>query len=541
MGDGRWLRHTQLSSTAGASGRSHRPSPIVWRLSSLPVEELGLKRELDIYIRARYPLLWLVTPEEKRALAEIESLAQEQKKRLFFWSATTGLVNPALRDRADSSKRDPLALLTIILEDAEPCIWVLRDFHPFLKEPTIVRRLREVAFALQEQSSNKTVVLLGTVLKIPPELEKEITVIDFDLPTEKQLDAMLEQLIERARNGKTKLALDRRQRTRLVKACLGLTEMEAQNAVAKAIIQADGRLDGDAVEAVTAEKQQIIRKSGLLEFYASDEQLTSVGGLATLKEWLRKRVRAFGEEARSFGLPEPKGILLVGVQGCGKSLVAKSVANSWRLPLLRLDVGRLFASLVGSSEENLRTAIKVAESIAPVVLWVDEIEKGFSGVGSSNVSDAGTAARVFGTFITWLQEKQTPVFVIATANSVDQLPPELVRKGRFDEIFFVDLPDVEERTAIWAIHLQKRNRNPAHFDLPTLAMASDGLSGAEIEQAVIAGLYEAFDQGRPLAMDDLLNVLQDTVPLSRMMEEEIEGLRMWARQRARRASARIEK
>jgi SpoVK/Ycf46/Vps4 family AAA+-type ATPase len=229
--------------------------------------------------------------------------------------------------------------------------------------------------------------------------------------------------------------------------------------------------------------------------------------------------------------------LLVGVQGCGKSLVAKAVANAWRLPLLRLDVGRLFASLVGSSEENLRNAIKVAESIAPVVLWVDEIEKGFSGVGSSNMSDAGTAARVFGSFITWLQEKQAPVFVIATANSVEHLPPELVRKGRFDEIFFVDLPDLQERIDIWSIHLQKRSRGAEQFDLSTLAMASDGLSGAEIEQAIIAGLYEAFDQNRPLNMEDLLTVLQETVPLSRMMEEEIAALRLWAKQRARRASA----
>ena len=491
-----------------------------------------MKQELDIYIRARYPLIWIVTPEEGRACKEIEALAKEQKKRLYFWSITVGLANPAVPDRVDASKRDPLQLLTTIIEDKVSCLWVLRDFHPFLKDQNIVRRLREVAFALT--TGNKTVILLGPVLKIPPELEKEITVIDFRLPSAEQVELMLDEVIKRRPT--TKVNLDRRQRTRLVQACLGLTESEASNAVAKAIVQAGGRLDGDAIEAVTGEKQQIIRKSGLLEFYASSEQMGSVGGLEILKEWLRKRVRAFGDDARAFGLPEPKGILLVGVQGCGKSLVAKSVANSWRLPLLRLDVGRLFASLVGSSEENLRSAIKVAESIAPVVLWVDEIEKGFSGVGSSNVSDAGTAARVFGSFITWLQEKQAPVFVIATANSVAHLPPELVRKGRFDEIFFVDLPDLQERRAIWEIHLLKRNRDPAHFDLHQLALASDGLSGAEIEQAVIAGLYEAFDQNRPLQMDDLLDVLQETVPLSRMMDEEIAGLRAWAQQRARQAS-----
>ncbi len=511
----------------------------------MPVLRLQImKTELDIYIRARYPLLWVVTPEERRALVEIEALAQAQRKRLLLWSATVGLINPAVPDRIDAAKRDPLLLLKTIIDQAtentlgsagESCIWVLRDFHPFLKDANIVRRLREAAFALE--ASNQTIVLLGPVLKIPRELEKEITVVDFELPTAEEMRGQLDGIVgSLERSGQIEVTLDKRQGSRLVQACMGLTATEASNAVAKAVVQLGGRLDGDAIEAVTAEKQQIIRKSGLLEFYASDAQLNNVGGLATLKEWLRKRVRAFSDEARAFGLPEPKGILLVGVQGCGKSLVAKSVANSWRLPLLRLDVGRLFSSLVGSSEENLRSAIRTAESIAPVVLWVDEIEKGFSGVGSSNVSDAGTAARVFGSFVTWLQEKQSPVFVIATANSVDQLPPELVRKGRFDEIFFVDLPTAAERAVIWQIHLAQRSRNPDEFDLHTLSMASDGLSGAEIEQAVIAGLYEAFDQQRALSMEDLLGVLQETVPLSRMMSEEIEGLRAWASQRARVAS-----
>ena len=497
---------------------------------------MPVKQLLDLYVRARYPLIWLVTPEERRAVDELVALAGEQRKRILLWSGTVGLVNPALPDREDTSKRDPLTLLKTILEDNEPCLWVLRDFHPFLKDANIVRRLREVAFRLEH--SNKTVILLGPVLKIPPELEKEITVVDFDLPTADQLQAMLDSIVETLqRSGAGTVNLDKRQRARLVQACLGLTATEAGNAVAKAVVQANGALDGRAVEAVTAEKQQIIRKSGLLEFYDNSERMENVGGLDVLKEWLRKRVRAFGDEARAFGLPEPKGILLVGVQGCGKSLVARSVANAWRLPLLRLDVGRLFASLVGSSEENLRQAIRVAESISPVVLWVDEIEKGFSGVGSSNVSDAGTAARVFGSFITWLQEKQKPVFVIATANDVSQLPPELVRKGRFDEIFFVDLPSAQERVDIWRIHLLKRSRDPGQFDLGVLAMASEGLSGSEIEQAVIAGLYEAFDRGRPLEMADLLDVLQDTVPLSRMMDDQIEALRAWARQRARPASS----
>lgn len=494
-----------------------------------------MQKELEVYIRARYPLLWIVTPEERRALDEIDELAKTLRRHLLFWSGPTGLTNPAMPERSDLAKRDPLQLLATIIEDQEECIWVLRDFHPYLKDPNIVRRLREVAFALE--TSRKTVILLGPVLKIPPELEKEVTVVDFRLPTATEVEKQVRAIVERSQKSGVAVKLDQRQRERLVRACMGLTANEISNALAKAMIEASGRLDGDAIASVTAEKQQIIRKSGLLEFYASSDHMTDVGGLEVLKEWLRKRERAFGEKARSYGLPEPKGILLVGVQGCGKSLVAKSVANAWRFPLLRLDVGRLFSSLVGSSEENLRSAIKVAESIAPVVLWVDEIEKGFSGVGSSNVSDAGTAARVFGSFITWLQEKQAPVFVIATANSVAHLPPELVRKGRFDEIFFVDLPAVQERSDIWQIHLQKRNRKPADFDLYQLALASEGLSGAEIEQALIAGLYEAFAEDRAVQMGDLLEVLQETVPLSRMMEEEIVALRAWAEQRARMASA----
>lgn len=494
-----------------------------------------MKHELDIYIRARYPLLWVVTPEEERALAEIQTLADEQRKRLLIWSITQGVVNPARADQTDSAKRDPNSVLTAIREEREPCIWVLRDFHPFLRDAGVLRHLREVSFGLK--ASNKTVILLGPVLNIPPELEKEITVVDFDLPNADQLRAEIDGMLTALeKGGRAEIALDRRGRTRLVQACLGLTANEAGNAVAKAVIQSGGRLDDSSIDAVSAEKEQIIRKSGLLEFYASSEGLHDVGGQQMLKEWLRKRTRAFSDEARAFGLPAPKGILLVGVQGSGKSLVAKAVANLWKLPLLRLDVGRLFASLVGSSEQNLRTAIRTAESIAPVVLWVDEIEKGFAGVASSNVRDAGTSARVFGSFITWLQEKQTPVFVIATANDVTQLPPELVRKGRFDEIFFVDLPNLNERADIWRIHLLKRNRAPEQFDVDVLARASEGLSGAEIEQAVIDGLYEAFDKDRPLEMIDLVEVLQQTVPLSTMMREDIDALREWARYRARPAA-----
>ena len=498
-----------------------------------------MRQELDIYVRARYPLLYVVTAEEERALIEIKKVAEESpgsRKEVVTWSCTEGFEQA--NGRKDSTKRDPLAALNTIMEGTTPAIFVLRDFHPFFDSFEVVRKLRDLAGFLTR--SNRTVVLLSPRLRIPLELEKEITVLDFGLPNESELGELVEGACARVEiNGRGRVQLDRRERDQLVTAARGLTLAEAEKALAKAIIMAGGTLDRRAIDAVTAEKKQIIRKSGLLEFFDTSETLTDVGGLDVLKEWLRKRVRAFSAEARTFGLPEPRGILLVGVQGSGKSLMAKAVANAWHLPLLRLDVGRLFSSLVGSSEENLRTAIRVAESIAPCLLWVDEIEKGFSGVGSSNVSDAGTAARVFGSFITWLQEKQAPVFVVATANLVDQLPPELVRKGRFDEIFFVDLPTAAEREDIFRIHLRKRHRDPQQFDLHSLAMSSEGLSGAEIEQAVVDGLYEAFDQKRPLMTADVLGVLAETIPLAQMMEETVTALRTWAKQRARAASSQV--
>jgi SpoVK/Ycf46/Vps4 family AAA+-type ATPase len=287
---------------------------------------------------------------------------------------------------------------------------------------------------------------------------------------------------------------------------------------------------------VFSEKQQIIRKSGLLEYYSSEEDFHQVGGLAALKDWLNKREVAFTAEANAFGLPPPKGVLLLGVQGCGKSLCAKAVSRLWQLPLLRFDMGRMFGSLVGSSEENVRRAIAVTESIAPVVLWVDEIDKAFAGSQSSGMTDGGTTARVFGTFLTWLSEKTAPVFVIATANDVSQLPPELLRKGRLDEIFYVDLPSPEERADIFRIHLAKRGRESEAFDVMALAAASHDFSGAEIEAAVISALYDAFYAKEALASRHVLATLAQTVPLAKTMAEKVAAQREWAKGRARNAS-----
>ncbi|MFC1705214.1 AAA family ATPase, partial [Planctomycetota bacterium] len=329
---------------------------------------------------------------------------------------------------------------------------------------------------------------------------------------------------------------------KIAEAALGLTAVEAENVFAKSIVQFK-RFDLDVIH---KEKEQIIRKSGILEFLRPPETVSGIGGLNLLKSWLSKRGSAFTKKAREFGLPEPKGILLLGVPGCGKSLTAKAVGNLWKLPLLRLDMGRVFGSLVGSSEENIRRAIRTAESVAPCILWLDELEKGLSGVQSSGASDAGTTSRVFGTFVTWLQEKQSAVFVIATANQVKLLPPEILRKGRFDEIFFVDLPSAEERESIWRIHISHAStrthpRDPKDFDVQALSEASEGYSGAEVEQSVTSALYDAFDQGMDLATEGLLQAIEETVPLSQTMQEDITAMREWAKTRARFASVQAAK
>jgi SpoVK/Ycf46/Vps4 family AAA+-type ATPase len=367
------------------------------------------------------------------------------------------------------------------------------------------------------------------------ELEKEISVLDVPLPSFRDLYQLLREIVAVVRQGnKARVDLTREQAEQLIKAAQGLTLSEAENAFAKAIAN-DGVLDQDDIYLVLEEKRQVIRKSGLLEFVQVEDGLGTVGGLSDLKQGLASRAAAFSEPARRFGIPPPKGLLLLGVQGCGKSLTAKAIAAQWSLPLLRLDMGRIFSGLIGSSEENLRRAIRVAESVAPAVLWVDEIEKGLSGA-MSGVSDGGVSARVFGALLTWLQEKTAPVFVVATANAVGALPPELLRKGRFDETFFIDLPAVAERREILRIHLQRRKRDPAAFDLDALATATEGYSGAEIEQALVSGLHHAFAEGAELQQAHLLRAAQETFPLSATMSEEIAALRQWARTRARSAS-----
>lgn len=490
--------------------------------------------QIDVLIRARYSILYVVSWEEGRVERSLRAIAEKRNKRIFTWTITDGIVSDDGDRRAVPSTDEALAALDYALEYRDPAIFVLRDFDRFLEDARVERKLRDVARAFR--ASYKTLVIVSPVLTIPPHLEKDITVIDFPLPDQEELGALLEDIARRCgANPNIEVDLDDEARELLVKAALGLTASEAEDAYAKAVVL-NGRLDRNDVEIVLAEKEQVIRKSGILEYQSPEEQVTDIGGLDCLKDWLGKRGRAFSEAARRFGLPQPRGVLLIGVQGCGKSLSAKAVSGLWRLPLLRLDVGSVFSSFVGSSEQNMRRAMRLSESISPCILWLDELEKGFAGVHSSSFSDAGTTARVFGSFITWLQEKTAPVFVIATANDVTALPPELMRKGRFDEIFFVDLPAPAEREEIFRIHLARRGRDPEAFDLGALAALTDGFSGAEIEQAVISALYDAFDAGRDLIQADLEHAARETVPLSTTRREEIDALRSWAATRARPAS-----
>ena len=493
--------------------------------------------ELDILIRARYPLLYLVSWEEHRVDTLLADMARAHGKGLLTWSISKGLRHAASTRGAPlpEETRNPLEALAAIEKLTEPSLVVLKDFHPYLEEKSVVRALRELAHSLK--STFTTVILLSPSLHIPVELEKEVSVLDVPLPGFNELLNLLKEIVAVVRrSNKATIDLSRENAELLIKAAQGLTLSEAENAFAKAIAH-DGKLSAEDIQRVQDEKRQVIRKSGLLEYYPPEEDLGHVGGLQNLKLWLNRRTAAFGERARQFGLPEPRGLLLLGVQGCGKSLTAKAVAAHWKLPLLRLDMGRIFSGLVGSSEENLRKAIHTAESIAPVVLWVDEIEKGLSGVASSSTGDSGVSARVFGTLLTWLQEKTAPVFVVATANRIDGLPPELLRKGRFDEIFFVDLPEAAERRDIFRIHLQRRKRDPGNYDLNALAELATDFSGAEIEQAVVAGLYEAFAENVELGQQHLARALQETFPLAVTMRPEIDRLREWARGRTRPASS----
>lgn len=508
---------------------------------------LGFRENLEHLLKARFPLIYIESYEEQRVLAEITAVVSDNARlrtprRLMVWSATEGLTLPGGQGPANS--KAPADALAIAQATTEPTVFVFKDLHTAFgdngkpADQMVIRRLRDIAYTFKNGTSLLTLIIVAPVLRLPTDLDKEITILDFPLPVEAEILKVLENMMETNRaDGRIIFEVTEGGKEKLAKAALGLTLNEAENAFARAMVE-DGKLSDSDVDTVLDEKRQTIKKSGILEFINVDVALEDVGGLHNLKRWLLKRNESWLDEAKSYGLPAPKGILITGVPGCGKSLTAKAIGAAWQLPLLRLDIGKIFAGLVGSSEQNMRTAIKTAEAIAPCVLWIDEIEKGFAG--SSGSGDSGTSARVFGSFLTWMQEKKESVFVIATANNIDKLPPEFLRKGRFDEIFFVDLPTLSERKLIWELHLNKRLKSQKvlgvtkldEFLYAQLSELTEGYSGAEIEQAVVAGLFDAFSEKRSITHEDLTRAVQNMVPLSITQAEAIETIREWANVRA---------
>jgi len=484
-----------------------------------------MQTQIINYVRAGYPGLYILSYEEQRVEAELKAVAEAACFGLHTWSITEGIIDCTHRQVGGCI--DPLEMLDAFTKLPEKSILVVSDLHLFLAEPNPVlfRKIKDVL--LMAKASSRVLIMVGCQLKLPPELEKELTVVEFKLPDREQLRTVLNGIGESARI-EFKANIDA-----ILDAASGLTTIEAENAFALSVVEARELLP----QIVASEKAATIKKHGILEIIDATTDLDDIGGLELLKSWLTKRKDAFGERARQYGLPTPKGCLIIGIPGTGKSLTAKASANILGVPLLKLDAGKIFASLVGESERNWRNAIQTAEAVAPCVLWIDELEKGFGGSKSSGQTDGGTSARVFGSFLQWLQEKTAAVFVVATANDVSQLPPELLRKGRFDENWFVDLPGPEEREAIWRIQISRRCRKPDDYEIVGLAKASDGFTGAEIEALYTEALFAAFETGHE--PDDLLiaQLANETVPLSKMMATEIQGLRQWAQGRARRASA----
>ncbi|WP_353650584.1 AAA family ATPase [Nakamurella sp. A5-74] len=509
--------------------------------------------DLRRFIRARFPVLSITTAEEARVLADIAAVVGNRKqvvppRRVFIWTTSSGFAELGRPPAADT--RTPHAALAAAATLSTPSVVVMIDVHPWLgggqlpPDTQLVRALKDTARLYQDGTVPRTLVLVSSVPNIPAELEALVTHLDYPLPDEPFLRGLLQRMITRnTESGSVRSELTDEDAERLAAAAVGLTAFEAENAFARAMV-VDGTLTAADVSVVAEEKGQIIRKSGVLELVSSTVKLEDIGGLGNLKTWLTKRNGSWLAEARSYGLPAPKGVLMTGVPGCGKSLTAKAMSSAWGLPLIRLDIGRVFGGLVGASEQNMRTAIRTAEAVAPCVLWIDEIEKGFAS-GASGSGDSGTSARVFGTFLSWMQEKKAAVFVMATANNISLLPPEFLRKGRFDEIFFVDLPTASERRDIFGLHLRARlAAGPALGELPiseellgALAAETEGFSGAEIEQVAISACFDAFAGRRPLQPDDLHREIANTVPLSVTQSEEITALRRWADVRAVAASA----
>ena len=505
-------------------------------------------KELENQIRSNRSLIYITTHEEHRIKETVQSIACERTKPwdVVFWDIASGGISnsESFKLQKDLDQYDILTWFSdLIVEKDDLCILVLHDFYKFLApdghpgqtEITTIRALKNLIEKCNTE--RKCVILTGAKYFLPVEFEKLVCLIDWPLPEKELIREKVSNLISKA---KKKQDLSKNFRTdysdgeleNITRAFQGLSLREIEMICTYFILTEKEFCP----RKIASKKQDIIKQSGILEWIDLEFDLSKVGGLDNLKNWLNKRKDAFSENAQKYGLPaNPKGLMIIGIQGAGKTRISKAIASFWSLPLLRLDIGRVFSGIVGSSEENLRSVIKTAESVAPCIMWCDEIDKAFSGV--SGATDSGTSSRIFGTFLTWMQEKKSPVFVVATANVVANLPPELIRKGRFDDIFFVDLPDDEERDQIWRIHLEQRDFDIKNFDLKRLISESNGFTGAEIEAAIVSAMYEGFsDNSRAISTVDIIKELKESVPIYVTMKEKIEELRTWASKRARNAS-----
>jgi ATP-dependent 26S proteasome regulatory subunit len=480
--------------------------------------------DLEVLIDSQYPIICIETHEEARAEEILTRICRCMHLPFFHWVATQGLTRSGEPQPVYNTLK-AMEVLNFITSSTLEAVYLLKDLHRYLDDPMLVRKLRDICQCFR--TKRKSIVLTAPSFTIPPELTNEVIFFDLSLPSADELKELVRRVV-RDISTRRKISVDMDSTTgrKLVQNLKGLTLNEAERVLTRAIVH-DGRLSADDLPLILDVKKQKISQSGLIEFFPRQESFDGIGGLKNLKQWLAMRKGAFSQEAEKFGIEPPRGVLLLGVQGCGKSLMAKAVALEWEVPLLRLDTGSLYSKFIGETETNVREAIRLAESMAPVVLWIDEIEKAFTPPGGSD-ADGGVSARLLGTFLSWLQEKKAPVFVVATANNIHMLPPELLRKGRFDEIFFMDLPGIEERAEIFRLHLQRRKRDPSGFDLESLALAAEGFSGAEIEQGLVSALYAAFSARRELCTDCILRELKSTRPLSLVMKEQIDRMRAWA-------------
>ncbi len=500
-------------------------------------------RDLQTLILSFHPVIVIETVEEERVYTLLKNATQEMDIPLFDWSLTQGLVrSPGTFDApwvneyappgtnkpaAIGNTAEPLAVLKHIEDMTIKAVFWLKDFARHLEDAENVRQFREVAQLFSQKRS--ALVLTGDDIQLPREVAHDAVFFDLKLPERDELAQTVTKVIRTLeRKHRTKVDLQEQERQTLVQSLCGMTLKQARQVLAYAALE-DGKLTARDVERILHRKAQVIRSGGVLDYFPVANNQLELGGFAGLKQWLARAQVGFTSQARQLNLNPPKGILIVGIQGCGKSLAAKAIAREWKMPLLKLDAGRLYDKYVGESEKNFRQAIALAESMAPTVLWIDEIEKSLGA--SSADSDGGLSRRMFGSFLTWMQEKSQEVFVVATANDLSPIPPEMLRKGRFDEIFFVDLPNLQERGAILRIHLMRHQQHPNQFDLPTLLEAMEGFSGAEIEQVVIAALYRALYLQQPLDTTLLLKEIRSTIPLSVSRREHLQALRAIAKDR----------